>query len=685
MNSLRLTLLAGIAALAAALLLATPSSAAVTCTKYASLSGNDLNDGSVTTPYLTIQHLVDSLNDGDTGCVRAGTYSGFSANSTGESRVDFNHGGRQGFPITLTTAPGDARATLRLRLQISTGSDYVTVSGLNLDGEDNTQKNPNPIVDGNFALITGNDITNHGTSADINPSTGVAYGNICVSVAGDDDTIQYNTIHDCGNKADPDLVGGSRNHHHGIYVTGGARAQIVGNWIYDNAARGIQFYPDADGNTVTGNTIDGNAEGIVFSGDDKYDSQGNVIARWSSDNNLVARNVISNSELRYNVYGNWPDLVGTGNVARDNCVYPNPSLAGTKFEANGGIATDQYDGQGFTAYNNKIANPSYVDRAGKNFSLSSTSPCKNITNPWWENQDSVGQLQASPVIASMQAGRLDVFAQGSSGGLFHKWYSSGAWRGPETLAGPTGGLTSAPSAVAWCEGSTTNGCPDNRLDIFARGSSNELEHKIWANSAWSPWWNMGYTLTSAPAVSSRGVGKVDVFWRTTGDVLRHLWWDGTQWNGPESLSGSSEMASGPAAVSWGPNRIDVIWRAYDNSIHTKSWNGTTWSAITEVGPASNFTTDARPAISSWGTNRLDAFARGSDGAMWHAWNGGSGWTGWGRIGGNLAPGTGPGAVSDSANNIDLVSLGTDNGLWHMWWDGSAWGPFPCPSQVACAG
>ena len=41
---------------------------------------------------------------------------------------------------------------------------------------------------------------------------------------------------------------------------------IRDNWIYDNADRGVQLYPDADGTVVTGNVIDGNGEGVIFGG-----------------------------------------------------------------------------------------------------------------------------------------------------------------------------------------------------------------------------------------------------------------------------------------------------------------------------------------------------------------------------------------------------------------------------------
>ena len=117
---------------------------------------------------------------------------------------------------------------------------------------------------------------------------------------------------------------------------------ITNNFIYDNADRGIQLYPDAQGSTIANNVIDGNGEGIIFSGD----------SGLASSNNVVRRNVISNSRVRYNVESWWPNgnPVGTGNLASDNCLWN-----GTQ-----GNVADQV---GFTASNNVVANPGYSDRS----------------------------------------------------------------------------------------------------------------------------------------------------------------------------------------------------------------------------------------------------------------------------------------------------------------------------------
>ena len=116
--------------------------------------------------------------------------------------------------------------------------------------------------------------------------------------------IENNVIHDCGELP-------ATNHHHGIYIADAEGAVIRGNVIYGNADRGIQLYPDANGSIVTGNIIYGNGQGVIFGGD----------ADSSSDDNLVANNVITDSTIRWNIQSHWQGPVGSGNVARDNCVW----------------------------------------------------------------------------------------------------------------------------------------------------------------------------------------------------------------------------------------------------------------------------------------------------------------------------------------------------------------------------
>ncbi len=181
---------------------------------------------------------------------------------------------------------------------------------------------------------------------------------------------------------------------------------------------------------------------------------------------------------------------------------------------------------------------------------------------------------------------------------------------------------------------------------------------------WSNWEDLGGVLTTAPAVSSWGANRLDVFAGGTDNSMYHKWWDGNRWSDWESLGGV--LTSSPAAVSWGPNRIDTFVRGTDNTLYHKFWNGNRWSDWESLGGVLT----SAPAVSSWAPNRLDVFVRGTDNSLYHKWWDGSRWNDWENLGGNLT--SSPAAVSWGPNRIDVFARGTNNELIHKWWDGSRW-------------
>ncbi|CAN5646492.1 hypothetical protein BH10ACT11_BH10ACT11_16140 [soil metagenome] len=154
----------------------------------------------------------------------------------------------------------------------------------------------------------------------------------------------------------------AKNFDHGIYVEEADDTLIKDNWIYDNADRGIQLYPDAAGTKITGNVIDSNGEGIIFSG--TSDS--------ASRDTLVTHNVITNSRIRDNVESSYGegDPIGTSNVVRNNCIG-----GGAYDEGDGGILSPAI---GFTAKKNLTVAPDFVDQAAGNYKIASDDPCARI-------------------------------------------------------------------------------------------------------------------------------------------------------------------------------------------------------------------------------------------------------------------------------------------------------------------
>ena len=305
--------------MAAVALGGSPSSAAGPCDEVASPGPGAAQD------------LVDALSPGQSGCLRAGLYEG---------NVKVQTPG-----ITLTRYASE-KATVKGRFWIAEGADNVTVDGLYFDGT-NPNMLPSPTINADGATFRRNDVTNYNHS-------------ICFVLGHPDwgrannTRIEFNRIHDCGRLP-------VTNHDHGIYVATATDTLIRGNWIYDNADRGIELYPDAQNTTITGNVIDGNGSGIIFSGEFGVASNGS----------RVEGNVIANSRVRDNVESWYPpgNPIGRDNLVRGNCV-----KGGAYDDGSGGIS----DQRGFKVVETVRAKPAYASRSARDFRLEAGNPCRDV-------------------------------------------------------------------------------------------------------------------------------------------------------------------------------------------------------------------------------------------------------------------------------------------------------------------
>jgi hypothetical protein len=262
-----------------------------------------------------------------------------------------------------------------------------------------------------------------------------------------------------------------------------------------------------------------------------------------------------------------------------------------------------------------------------------------------------GSLASSPAATSWGPNRLDVFAKGQDGALYHMWWDGATWHYWERLGGS---LTSDPAAVSW---------GPNRLDIFATGRDRAVYHMWTADggATWQPWERLGGTLASNPTASTWGPGRLDLFAAGQDKAMYHMWSTdgGVSWQPWERLGGS--LTSDPAAVSWGLNRIDVFARGRDLALyHMSSTDGSTFSDWLFLGGSLS----SDPVASSWGPNRIDVFAAGRDTALYHmSSDDGATFTPWGFLGGKLT--SNPAGASPQKGRIDLFARGLDLGLYHM--------------------
>ena len=301
--------------------------APVTCTRWAQSTGSDSNVGTQQQPLRSVQRLVNGLAPGEVGCVVGAISEDVSISASGTSTA----------PIVLRSAPG-TRATLTGRLQIAKGASHIVVAALRLDGRAinglGDADLPSPTVNGSDARFLDNDITNQRTRVCF------VIGSIRGWGRAQSTLLARNRIHDCGLRDSNDR---GNNHHHGVYVEGADDTRIVNNVIFQNADRGIQLYPDARGTLVIGNVLDGNGEGIIFSGAEGY----------ASSSNTVLRNVVTNSRTRSDIEHWWADPAkpGTRNLVARNCV------------GGGNEGAFALPIVGYTARENVLGRPSFTDAA----------------------------------------------------------------------------------------------------------------------------------------------------------------------------------------------------------------------------------------------------------------------------------------------------------------------------------
>jgi hypothetical protein len=301
------------------------------------------------------------LSAGQTLCLHTGTY-GSPTTTTSLAKS-----GTAGNPITLTTVPGEARATIEGEFLINANApvNYVTISHLNFK-EDNTShsrvnaatcnpKGAAAIVfwGASHVIFEYNDVSQASVAPDMRESALEFSYNATPTT---DVIVRYNKIHDFGSCSGFD---------HGIYTGTSNNGQIYGNWIYNGGCSyatnnggnttkgcgsGIQLYSNSNNFSVHSNVIDGTGVGLFL----------------SNTNNDVYNNVITN--LRGYFYSN-------GGSA--------PAVA---YSGSGGSTTNNFrlndyfnagalcDNCTATSSSNITSNPLFVDPANHNYTLQSGSP-----------------------------------------------------------------------------------------------------------------------------------------------------------------------------------------------------------------------------------------------------------------------------------------------------------------------
>ena len=303
-------------------------------------------------------------------------------------------------------------------------------------------------------------------------------------------------------------------------------------------------------------------------------------------------------------------------------------------------------------------------------------------------QDLGGDFNKGPAVSSWGAGQLDIFAPSSQDNTLYRNTGDGStWNGWGQQV-PQAATNFRPAAVDYQPG---------HIDLFATqpqnpdGSGNVAYLTFdtppgAASGTWGSWREVTPgVLTSGPAATSWGPGRIDIFGRGTDTLLYHNWTDdGNNWNFWEAvpLSGPLEIVNAPAAVSsatsghqisvFALNRDGQIVRVTYSDVPGDQFEG--WWYRGPIGGGS-VKFNSAPAATSWNPNEFDVFARDTKGLLRHTNFNGLTWSNWETLT-TFKIRTAPGAASWGNGRIDLAVTDTDGAMHHSWLENGVWNPAP---------
>jgi parallel beta-helix repeat protein len=338
---------------------------------YVSTSGRDSNEGSIDSPWASLDHAIEIAQAGDTIMMRGGEYT------TNEVwiRGDRGMGGSNGQYLTIKSYPGEIASVGGSRW-MDLEADFVRIEGLH------------------FRMPYSLDVGGEGNQIVNNTFYGPQPDYAAIMCGGTDNLIQGNRV---------EITGGGSTLDHGIYLLSSTGITIRGNYISGFYGYGIHMYDEDKGDhrpkpyediLIEGNIVVGspNRSGMILGAHDSTVSIDNVVIR----NNVVHNNAdagilikyepISNVQIYNNtIYGNASGI--TILTAIDHLEIVNNILAsnrGGHIEISGNLANasithnlyDQPDsvGSGVSDSHPIFANPSFVDASSGDFHLQAGSP-----------------------------------------------------------------------------------------------------------------------------------------------------------------------------------------------------------------------------------------------------------------------------------------------------------------------
>jgi hypothetical protein len=270
-----------------------------------------------------------------------------------------------------------------------------------------------------------------------------------------------------------------------------------------------------------------------------------------------------------------------------------------------------------------------------------------------------------PGVAARADGVVDVFAASSQGVYHRPWSSAAGWLNRWASLGqpPVAPLGTDPDVSAVAR-------PGNRLSVVVSAGA-QVWHRAYQTGGWSVDWEpLGRPaagLGSAPAVSARPDGTVDVWVRGGDGKVYHRYWAANGgWRPWNSIEGG--IGGAPAAAGGADGSVWVFALGVDYNFYHRVWKASTgWSAWYNGGrPAT--ASYYGPGVAVRPNGLVDLFVtEGLEGPLRHQIRSTNGaWSGFGSLQGADIE-SGPNASARPGGALDVVVRKADGTVCHRLW------------------
>lgn len=279
---------------------------------------------------------------------------------------------------------------------------------------------------------------------------------------------------------------------------------------------------------------------------------------------------------------------------------------------------------------------------------------------------------SSTAVGTNKTGLLEAFARAGNNTIDHVW---------QTWQGPWGNWTALQAGKTFQGDPTVTSNAAGGLEVFARGIDNNIDYMwqttpgaSWDSAGWVPL-ELNYSFQGTPTVAKDANGLLEVFARGSDNNIWYTTQQGTGWSGWSILQSSVSYFSSPKVMANQDGLLEVFALGSDNNIwHISQESPTVWSSWGTLQTGLQF--QGTPTIAMNADGRLEVFVRGSDNSIRHAWQtvAGGTWSGWAALAGGETVGGNPSVSTNTDGRLELFVRGTGGDIYHLWQNkgGPAW-------------